>query len=236
MQNRVAKMETKVEGAYAFAKSAADRILQGTASAHVVRQTRTTEKGRPYDRRFERHARQALSLGGSAAVVRGQMIQDARFFLGDAAASTMEIPNIDWFKKQREQLGIESWLWAFVRIARADFILQFGFDETGFDRIGTFNQWCLIEENNKPCIVNIETGGILVGGTADECRDHIRDVWNRGQRAILTLREYLDGLQPGLADELVPVRHGGVQLLKIGSTMHDTVNPVFHRQPSILLL
>jgi hypothetical protein len=62
-----------------------------------------------------------------------------------------------------------------IRIAGGDHVAQFGFDETGIDRASTMNQWVAIKSAaGEVTIVNVETGGMLVGGTAQECADHIK--------------------------------------------------------------
>jgi hypothetical protein len=64
-----------------------------------------------------------------------------------------------------------------------------------------------------------------VGGTAQECADHIKETWRRGQRGVELVRSELiaeHGVE--VADALVPMKNGGVMLLKIGSAMHDTCN------------
>ena len=113
-----------------------------------------------------------------------------------------------------------------IRIAGADHVAQFGFDETGIDRASTMNQWVAIKSAaGEVTIVNVETGGILVGGTAQECADHIKETWRRGQRGVELVRSELiaeHGVE--VADALVPMKNGGVMLLKIGSAIHDTCN------------
>ena len=111
-----------------------------------------------------------------------------------------------------------------VKIAAADHVKQHGFDETQIDGQATMNQWVSIEENGgTPEIVHMDTAGILVGGTAAECADHIEQLWNLAQEAILFLWEELTSMGVN-ADELVPLTKGGVQMLKLCSEMHDTCN------------
>ena len=69
-------------------------------------------------------------------------------------------------------------------------------------------------------VVVFEAGGTLVGGTAEEITAHIQTTWDRGQAAIVMLREELGEK----ADDLVPLGQGGVLLLKLQSVMHDTCN------------
>ena len=87
------------------------------------------------------------------------------------------------------------------------------------------NQWALIETKGTLELVVIEAGGVLVGGTARECANHIQGTWQRGHDAVLLVR---DRLGPELADELAPLRSGGVKLLKLGGAvaMTDTCSTV----------
>jgi hypothetical protein len=54
---------------------------------------------------------------------------------------------VDWFKKLREQVGIESWLCALIAIAGADEVLQHGINETMINRTSTV-ELCLKKPNN----------------------------------------------------------------------------------------
>jgi hypothetical protein len=119
-----------------------------------------------------------------------------------------------------EGKGLHSWMCAMMRIAGADVVRQFGHDETSIDYVATFNQWCLTEEGGELEVVVFEAGGLLVGGTAEEVAEHVQSTWERAQAAILMLREELGDK----AVELVPLRQGGMLLLKIESAMHDTCN------------
>ena len=103
---------------------------------------------------------------------------------------------------------------------------QFGFDETGIDCQSTMTEWCLIEgKGGEMEVVHMETGGILCGGTSQECADHVEKIWARGNAAIKILRADLaEKFGQEAADELVPDVNGGVQLLKLRSAMHDTCN------------
>ena len=113
-----------------------------------------------------------------------------------------------------------------IKIAAAKGVKQFGFDDTGIDCQSTMNEWCLIENKEGELeVAHMETGGILCGGTSQECADHIEKIWARGNEAINTLRvDLADKYGKEVADELVPDAKGGVQLLKLKSAMHDTCN------------
>jgi len=193
--------------------------LEVAAESHVIR-TRTSKHGRPYSDEFEDHCRFLMATGISAKSCRDQMILNRNFMLKDDAKKDFVIPELDWFKKLRESVGLHSWMYAMIRIAGADVVRQFGYDETSIDYVATFNQWCLIEEGGKLEVVVFEAGGLLVGGTAEKVAEHVQSTWERAQAAILMLREELGDK----ADELVPLRQGGMLLLKIESVMHDTCN------------
>ena len=45
-----------------------------------------------------------------------------------------------WFKKLREGVDIHSWVYAMIRVAAADVVLQYGYDERSIDYVETFNQ------------------------------------------------------------------------------------------------
>ena len=88
------------------------------------------------------------------------------------------------------------------------------------DGISTINQWVLLTNSaNVPEVVTIEAAGLLVGGTAAQIAEHVRQSWNVGQEGVALVRRELG---PELADELVPLVNGGVALHKMQSTMHDT--------------
>jgi hypothetical protein len=109
-----------------------------------------------------------------------------------------------------------------IRVAGAERILQWGFDETKLDGVSTMNQWVLIQEGAQPPeVVTIQVAGITIGGTACETAEHVASSWKLGQEAILLLRSTLG---PELCDELVPLVGGGVLLHKIKGSMHDTCN------------
>ena len=64
----------------------------------------------------------------------------------------------------------------------------------------------------------MKQGGLLIGSTADEVKAHVKTTWKRGGEAVELARAKLGDN----ADDLIPLRNGGVKLLKIRSTMNDT--------------
>ena len=133
------------------------RELEDEAKTKSKVQTRTTAKGRPYSDNFEAHAVRSMATGISAKHCRDQMILDGAFL---DAGEGFVVPEIDWFERLRERIGNESLLYAFVKIACAEEVLQHGSDETGIHRQGTYNQWVKIRnEHGEFEIVYIETAG-----------------------------------------------------------------------------
>jgi hypothetical protein len=133
----------------------------------------------------------------------------------------VDVPEIDWYSKQREALGAEDFLYAWMEVAGAEVVYQHGFDESGIDGVATMNQWVMVAKEGSMKIVYIECGGLLVDGTAEGVAAHVKKTWLRGQAAVALVR---DKLGPELADKHVPLRKGGVNYLKTGATMHDTCN------------
>jgi hypothetical protein len=159
---------------------------------------------------------------------------NAKYFLGEAVAAKLEMPEADWFKKQREGLGVESWLCGMTKGAGADQIIQHGCNEAGVYGQGTYNQWVAIKTDGQLDIIVIEAGAVLVDSTAKGCADHIKEPFGRGQRATLEVREKLAEYHgPEVCDSLVPLARGGVRLLKIGSTMNDCC-PTAEKVPDYL--
>jgi hypothetical protein len=75
------------------------------------------------------------------------------------------------------------------RVAKAEEILQWGFDETSLDGTPTLNQWVLVQEGLvAPTVITIECCGLLVGSTADEIADHVRASWQTGTRKIYNIQ------------------------------------------------
>jgi hypothetical protein len=183
-------------------------------------------KGDPHGGEFLVLARRLMSTMISADQRRQQLEMTSSYFLPEKAAASFKIPCTRWWVNEREAVGHISWLHAMIKIAAAKDVKQFGFDETGIDCQSTMNEWCLIEDKAGELeVVHMETGGILCGGTSQECADHVEKVWARGNAAIKILRADLaDKYGQEVADELVPDANGGVQLLKLRSAMHDTCN------------
>ena len=207
------------------AKAAAVADAEAAHQARVVK-TRTTTRGRPYTDEFEAHAVASLSTGISAPQLRQQMIRDKEYILGSMGLSeddiaAFEIPEVDWFERMRERLGNESLVFAFAKVAAADEVIQYGCDETAIHRQATLNQWVRIKNPDGSIeTVTIEAVGILVGGTAEEVAAHVEAAFDRGQELLEKVREELGPL----ADELMPLKNGGVNMHKLRSLMHDTCN------------
>jgi hypothetical protein len=164
-----------------------------------------------------------LFTGMSAVAVRDCTLMNAEFLLSPEELKKVVVPDVRWTQKQREAMGSESWLHGMMKTCRAEEVLQFGFDETTIRRQSTMNQWALTKETkDSPLeVVSIETAGMLVGGTSQETADHVAECWRRGQQACLLVRAELGD---ALADEVLPMKNGGVLLHKLQSTMHDACN------------
>lgn len=202
-------------------KASAEKEPDGHAAEqeHTLHFRRTGSRGNPYPKELEQHARCVMATGVSAEAAEQIIHLNACFNFGKEKAATLDFPATTWFQRQREALGTESWLYAMIQIAGADMVLQHGCDETKIDGKSTFNQWALISDiKGEPKVVSLEVGGVLIDGTAEGIALHVKKTWARGQQAILILREKLGDL----GDELVPLRRGGIELLKLGATMHDT--------------
>jgi hypothetical protein len=168
-----------------------------------------------------------MATGATARAVRDGVLLNAGHFLTstEAAVYCAEVPKVNWFSTQREALGLESYVYSFMRLAGCERIIQWGFDETSIDGHETLNQWAMIvdgETSEAPTtVVTLECAALLPGSEAQEVVDHIEEVWNRGKLAVEYLREQLG---PDLRDVLCPLRNGGVSLHKIYGIMHDTCN------------
>jgi hypothetical protein len=125
-----------------------------------------------------------------------------------------------WFTTQREALGLESYVYTFMRIAGCAKIIRWGFDETSIDGHEILNQWAMLMDDDESgdtldaptTVVTLECAALLPGS---------EEVWKRGKLAVDYLREQLG---PELRDVLCPLRNGGVSLHKIYRIMHDTCN------------
>jgi len=209
-------------------KNEKEKVVSESLGSAVLA-TRTKKKGRPYSDEFEAFVVRCLAGGISAPQLRNQLLHSKDYFLKDQSEEErdrFEVPEINWFNRMRERVGTESLCYAFVKIAGADEVLQYGNDETGMDdgaqgRRGTLNQWAKTRNKDGTTgVVTIEAGGILVGGTAEEVTAHVEETWDRGQAGVDALRLRLGDD----ADRLAPLVNGGANLLKIRSLMHDTCN------------
>ena len=148
---------------------------------------RSKQRNRGVTAHFEQHVRCALATGATARQVTDMLRLDASYLLEPDQASIFihDLPQLRWVQTQREGLGIESYLYSFMRIAGASRVLQWGFDETSLDGTPTLNQWVLIEEGmSSPTVVTIECCGLLVGSTSEEIADHIHASWPTGTHLL----------------------------------------------------
>lgn len=106
---------------------------------------------------FEEHVRCLMATGTTARQTREGLLLNAGQFLkeDECIEYQSEIPVVEWFSKQREALGLESYLYTFMRIAGCETIQQWGFDETKIDGHDTLNQWAMLIDpsplgNGKP--------------------------------------------------------------------------------------
>lgn len=199
---------------------AAKEKAQETAQSGLV--MRETTRGRPMVHTFVHHCRTLLATGASGRSIREQLLLNGRFFLGELEYSRFkeQMPDQRWFQFQREGMGLESMVLTFMRLAKAERVDQWGFDETSLDGVPTLNQWCRILEGNEQVTLTIECAGLLPGSTSAKVTDHIEMMWARGQRVVAMVREELGDM----ADEYVPLVKGGVHLSKLQGSMHDTCN------------
>ena len=179
--------------------------------------------------KFEEHVRCLMATGSTARQAREGLILTAGQFLPEeeCAEYRSQLPTIEWFAKQREALGVESYLYTFIRIAGAASVRQWGFDETKIDGHDTFNQWAMLIDGDEEegikgaCIVTLECAAVLPSSEAVNVVRHIEEVWRRGKEAVNAVRA---ALGPELQDLLCPLRNGGVSLHKLYGVMHDTCN------------
>ena len=171
---------------------------------------------------FVRHVRTLLATGSSARSVLEQLRLDGGFFLREKAYEEFmhSMPALRWFQMQREGMGNESSLYAYIQIAKCDEVVQWGFDETGLNGVPTLNQWCRIKEGADYKIVTLECAGLLPGSTATRVAEHVKVTWERAKQAVEMLRTEL-GAE---CDAFVPLVNGGVSITKLRGAMHDTCN------------
>jgi hypothetical protein len=188
-----------------------------------------TKKG--MSQKFEEHVRCLMATGSTARQTREGLILTAGQLLEDeeCAEYRSQLPTVEWFAKQREALGVESYLYTFMKIAGAESVRQWGFDETKIDKHDTFNQWAMLiyptkdeeKEHQGATIITLECATVLPSSEAVDVVLHIEEVWRRGKESIDALRA---ALGPDLQDVLCPLRNGGVSLHKLYGVMHDTCN------------
>jgi hypothetical protein len=67
----------------------------------------------------------------------------AGFFLGTAQYAVFEaaMPSLRWFQFQREGMGNESYVYSFIRIAKCEEVVQWGFDETSLNGAESRKGW-----------------------------------------------------------------------------------------------
>ena len=195
-------------------------------------EVRGQQRNKGINMRFEEHVRCALATGATARQVQDMQLIDAAYFL-DADEATIfasTLPQMRWFQAHREGLGLESYLYGFMRIASASRVIQWGFDETTLDGVSCLNQWAMLEfpleaegggggKDAGVTIVTLECAGVLPGATAAEVVAHIERSWERGQAAVDALRQELSMED---RDVLCPLVAGGVNLHKLYGVMHDT--------------
>jgi hypothetical protein len=102
-----------------------------------------------------------------------------------------QMPELCWFQFQREGLLVvlESMVLTFIRLAKAERVDQWGFDETSLDGVPTLNQWCRIVEDDAPVVITIECAGLLPGSTSTKVMQHIEATWKRGAVVVAMVRE-----------------------------------------------
>ncbi len=107
-------------------------------------------RGKPLGAAFVNHCRTLLATGGSARSVREQIALNSIFFLEEDNARSFQeqLPEVRWFQFQWETTGLERLVFTFIRLARAERVDQWGFDETAMDGVPTLNQWCRVMEDN----------------------------------------------------------------------------------------
>ncbi len=125
-----------------------------------------------------------MATGATARAVREGLLLNASHFLcmSEAAEYCEEVP----------KLGLESYLYTFMRIAGCEKIIQRGFDETAIDGQGTLNQWAMLmdgagegdDETRPTTVVTLECAAVLPGSEAEEIVAHMEQVWERGKLAV----------------------------------------------------
>jgi hypothetical protein len=104
------------------------------------------QAGKPMKDNFVRHVRALLAKGSSARSVREQLYLNGGYFLSEKGNEQFKqnMPKLRWFQTQREGMGNENLLYSFLRIAKCEEVVQWGFDETSLNGAPTMNRWCRI--------------------------------------------------------------------------------------------
>jgi hypothetical protein len=162
-------------------------------------EVRGKQRNKGITMRFEQHVSCALATGATARQVHDMQLIDAGYFLEPDQATIFAssiLTQMRYFQAHREGLGLESYLYGFVRIAGASRVIKWGFDETTKDGVSCLNQWAIVdfsleeagggvEMGQGVAIVTLECAGVvLLGGTAEEVVAHIKKPWERGQVAV----------------------------------------------------
>jgi hypothetical protein len=155
------KLQVAEEAAAQKAEEAHDRLQEARGRLEIREGTR----GHPLGHNFVHHCRTLLATGASARATRDQLLLNGRFFLRDKDYTYFmdQMPEVRWFQFQREGTGLESMVLTFMRLAKAERVHQWGFDETSLDGVPTLNQWCRIVEENETITLTIECAGLLPG-------------------------------------------------------------------------
>ena len=198
-----------------------EEMKGGEESVGKCIQIRAGGKGNPMTPEFELLSRSCMATGLSATSCLQTLRLAAEFFVGVDEISKWNWPKERWFQLQREAAGNISWLLVMVEVAGAKRILQHGCDETGISGLGTFSQWVLLEDIDGLVKMRVlECAGLLPGSSAEEITSHVKSTWSRGREAVELLRDRLGNR----ADDLVPVRTGGIRLMRLEAFMGDGCN------------
>ena len=174
------QLKAQHEAAALEADEAKDKLKEQIEEIQGRLEIREVTRGHPLGRSFVLHCRTLLATGGSARSTREQLLLNGHFFIpaGYLTYFTEQVPELRWFQfHQREGLGLESMVLTFIRLAKAERVAQWGFDETSLDGVPTLNQWCRIEEDDMPVLITIECAGLLPGSTSTKVMQHIQSTW-----------------------------------------------------------
>jgi hypothetical protein len=142
------ELKRKLDRTNAIPKPTTDTIdvLSSEDEAPRIWEVKQAQLNKGMSPNFEEHVRCLMATGTTSRQTREGLLLNAAQFLSDEELQQYrsEIPGVEWFAKQREALGVESYLYTFMRIAGCDSIRQWGFDETKIDGNDTFNQWAML--------------------------------------------------------------------------------------------